>query len=86
MEGYEALVLAAEGDGVGPSLLLSPVAPLKGPQYLFNCPEGFARLAIEHKVRPSGQLAAVFLTSLLPQAAVSLSFFLPKNRPSFGFS
>lgn len=70
MEGYEVLVLAADGDGVGPSLLVSPISPLKGPQYLFNCPEGFARLAIEHKVRPSGQLAAVFLTSLLPQAAV----------------
>ncbi|GAQ86315.1 hypothetical protein KFL_002820100 [Klebsormidium nitens] len=72
MEGYEVLVLAAEGDGVGPSLLLSPIPPLKGPQYLFNCPEGFARLAIEYKVRPSGQLAAVFLTSLLPQAAAGL--------------
>ena len=28
-------------------------------QYLFNAPEGFSRLALEHKLRPSARLQAV---------------------------
>ena len=39
-------------------------------QYLFNAPEGFARLVLEHKVRPSQLLRAAFLTQLQPHAAV----------------
>ncbi len=40
-------------------------------QYLFNAPEGFARLVLEHKVRPSQHIRAAFLSQLQPQAAVS---------------
>ena len=39
-------------------------------QYLFNVPEGFARLVLEHKVRPSHNLRAGFVTQLLPHTAV----------------
>jgi hypothetical protein len=66
---YEVRVLHAAADGVGPALLLS--APKDAAQYLINVPEGFARLALEHKLRPSARLSCVFLTSLLPQSAVS---------------
>jgi hypothetical protein len=49
-------------------------------QYLFNAPEGFARLVLEHKVRPSQHLRAAFLTQLQPHAAVStLLYIMPKN-------
>ena len=41
------------------------------PEYLVNVPDGFSRLVLEHKVRPSASLAAVFLTSLRPEATVS---------------
>jgi hypothetical protein len=61
-------VLHAAADGVGPALLLS--APKDAAQYLINVPEGFARLALEHKLRPSARLSCVLLTSLLPQSAV----------------
>lgn len=66
---YEVRVLHAAADGVGPALLLS--APKDAAQYLINVPEGFARLALEHKLRPSARLSCVLLTSLLPQSAVS---------------
>ncbi len=49
-------------------------------QYLFNAPEGFARVVLEHKVRPSQHLRAAFLTQLQPHAAVStLLYIMPKN-------
>lgn len=52
-------------------------------QYLFNAPEGFARLVLEHKLRPSQHLRAAFLTQLQPHAAVSflttLSFICHYN-------
>ena len=38
-------------------------------QYLFNAPEGFSRLVLEHKIRPTAALKAVF--SLKPWALVS---------------
>lgn len=65
---YEARFLHAAADGISPALLLS--APKGAAQYLFNVPEGFARLALEHKLRPSAKLSCVSLTSLLPQSAV----------------
>jgi hypothetical protein len=37
-------------------------------QYLFNAPEGYARLVLEHKTRPSAKLQALF--ALQPQALV----------------
>ena len=40
-------------------------------QYLFNAPEGFARLVLEHKVRPSQHLRAAFLMQIQPHAAVN---------------
>eukprot|EP01018_Ginkgo_biloba_P007858 Gb_33261 [translate_table: standard] len=71
---YQVTLIKAEADGIGPSLLLS--APGKGPQYLFNVPEGFSRLVLEHKLRPSARLASVFLTSLRPQCAGGLGGLL----------
>ena len=40
-------------------------------QYLVNAPEGFARLALEHRVRPDGSLRAVLATGLSSHALVS---------------
>lgn len=68
---YEVRVLHAAADGIGPALILS--APKGAAQYLVNVPEGFARLALEHKLRPSARLSCVMLTSLLPQSAVRIS-------------
>lgn len=81
-----AAVLTAPEDGIAPAVLLSlsagAAAPsnltgaqqqqhhLRGPQYLFNCPEGFARLALEHGARPGPGLRAVLLISLAQPAAV----------------
>ena len=62
-----ALLLCAAGDGVGPAALRS--LPRRA-QLLVNAPEGVSRLALEHRVRPTGRLAALLLTSLSPDAAV----------------
>ncbi|GAB4817494.1 hypothetical protein N2152v2_004540 [Parachlorella kessleri] len=59
----EAYLVTAPGDGVSPSLLLTLGQRLKG-QYVFNVPEGFARLVLEHKVRPTANLRAAFATDL----------------------
>eukprot|EP00850_Spirogloea_muscicola_P009327 SM000052S17719 [mRNA] locus=s52:317632:322429:+ [translate_table: standard] len=67
-DGFEATLVQAAADAVGPALLLSS-RRRGGPQYLFNAPEGFARLALEHRARPTGRLAALLLTSLRPHAA-----------------
>lgn len=60
----QAHVVTAPGDGVAPAVLLSlpasggpsaaDAAAARQPpaQYLFNVPEGFARLVLEHKLRP----------------------------------
>ena len=66
-EDSHALLLCAAGDGVGPAALLS--LPRRA-QVLVNAPEGVSRLALEHRVRPTGRLAALLLTSLSPDAAV----------------
>ncbi|KAH9320506.1 hypothetical protein KI387_015145 [Taxus chinensis] len=71
---YHVRLIQADADGVAPSLLLS--APNNGPQYLFNVPDGFSRLVLEHKLRPSGRLASVFLTSLRPHCAGGLGGLL----------
>eukprot|EP00850_Spirogloea_muscicola_P002668 SM000010S04306 [mRNA] locus=s10:832787:837561:- [translate_table: standard] len=68
-DGFEATLVQAAAEAVGPALLLSS-RRRGGPQYLFNAPEGFARLALEHRARPTGRLAALLLTSLRPHAAV----------------
>jgi hypothetical protein len=65
--GAGALLLCAAGDGVGPAALLS--LPSRA-QLLVNAPEGVSRLALEHRVRPTGRLATLLLTSLRPDAAV----------------
>ena len=63
----EAHVITAPGDGVAPAVLLSLPAAAAATattattsaasgqgqtQYLFNMPEGFSRLVLEHKLRP----------------------------------
>ena len=35
-------------------------------QYLFNCPESYSRLSLEHRCRPSAALRACFATSVSP--------------------
>jgi len=40
------VVVAAEADGVGPSVLITCAAGSRR-QYLFACAEGFSRLALE---------------------------------------
>ncbi|PRW45195.1 zinc phosphodiesterase ELAC 2-like isoform X2 [Chlorella sorokiniana] len=71
----QAHVVTAAGDGVAPAVLLSlpasggltaaaaaAAAAARQPpaQYLFNVPEGFARLVLEHKLRPGAGLRAAF--------------------------
>lgn len=56
-------VLTAPNDGLNPSLLLTLKKVIQS-QYLFNVPEGFARFALEHKLRPGLGLRAVFLTGV----------------------
>lgn len=57
----KAQLITAPGDGVAPAILLSlpggggSGGGALGPppaQYLFNVPEGFSRLVLEHKLRP----------------------------------
>ena len=64
-------VVAAEADGVSPSLLVTCATGAKR-QYLFSCAEGFSRLALEHRARPSAKPRAVFLPSLHPRACGGL--------------
>jgi len=63
------VVLSAPGDGIAPALLLTHGAA-RGGQLLVNAPEGLSRLALEHRVRPTGKLRVLLLTDLTPQAAV----------------
>ncbi|CAI7803558.1 unnamed protein product, partial [Closterium sp. NIES-53] len=82
---YEAVVICAEADGVAPALLLRPMgeftsrysnyAEQRG-EYLINMPDGSARLALEHHVRPKRNLRAAFLTSLGPDAAADVGCVL----------
>jgi hypothetical protein len=39
-------------------------------QYLINAPEGFARLVLEHKARPTAGLRALFALDTTPEALV----------------
>ncbi|CAL5221692.1 g3928 [Coccomyxa viridis] len=54
----EVTLCHAPHDGIRPAVLLQ-LGP-KGPQYLFSAPEGFSRLVLEHRIRPSAALAAIF--------------------------
>lgn len=56
-------VLSATNDGLNPSLILTVKKVIES-QYVFNVPEGFARFALEHKLRPGLGLRAVFLTGV----------------------
>lgn len=58
------LLIGAPGDGVEPSLLLT--TGNNSAQYLFEVPEGFSRLALESKVRPTGKLRACFTSECSP--------------------
>ena len=51
------LLLGASADGVEPSLL---VTAHSGAQYAFDVPEGFSRLALESRARPTSKLRACF--------------------------
>jgi len=51
------LLLGAAADGVEPSLL---VTAHSGAQYAFDVPEGFSRLALESRARPTSKLRACF--------------------------
>ncbi len=68
----EAQLITAPGDGLAPAVLLSlpaaaaaaGAAPRGGAQYLFGAPEGLARFALEHRVRPGPALRAAFVADL----------------------
>lgn len=84
----QAHVVTAPGDGIAPAVLLSlpasgttaaaAAAAARQPpaQYLFNVPEGFARLVLEHKLRPGTRslrrnwVMSVCLRCLLAVAAI----------------
>lgn len=63
----QAQIVTAPGDGVAPALLLSLPSPagsggggrLPPAQYLFNVPDGFARLVLEHRLRPGEVLLKI---------------------------
>lgn len=61
MGRLEAQLILAPGDGLHPAVLLTVGDRLRG-QYLFNVPEGFSRFVLEHRVRPTLNLRAVFAT------------------------
>lgn len=46
------------------------IPPSSAVQYLFNVPEGFARLVLEHRMRPGMGLRAVMTTGSHPGAVV----------------
>ena len=67
-------------------MLVSPSTSY-GLQVLFNAPEGCARLALEHQIRPSAKLAALCFTGLTAQQAVRFvvsapqCYVLPSHKP-----
>jgi len=65
------LLIGAPGDGVEPSLLLT--TGNNSAQYLFEVPEGFSRLALESKVRPTGKLRACFTSECSPKSSGGLT-------------
>ncbi|KAL0053601.1 hypothetical protein WJX82_008144 [Trebouxia sp. C0006] len=73
MSGFELTCFSSPADGISSGSVIVQVGEDKGPKYLFNAPEGFARLVLEHKVRPSQHLRAAFLTQLQPHAAGGLA-------------
>jgi len=64
------IILNASADGVEPALL---VTASDGSQYLFHVPEGFARLALECKIRPTGKFRACFATDCTPSSLGGLT-------------
>ena len=63
--------------------LCSPCPPeLTAPlfQYLFSAPEGYARLALEHRIRPSARLRACFTCSTAPRALGGLGGLIMRLR------
>ena len=62
----------ANGRAIAPEMLwkcccavpMRLLKSLSAVQYLFNAPDGFARLALEHKLRPSARLQAVCVLRL----------------------
>jgi ribonuclease Z len=68
------LIIGAEADGVGPSVLLTCAGSQR--QYLFGAAEGFSRLALECRARPTAKLRAVFLSSFRPRASGGLGGLL----------
>ena len=68
------MIIGAEADGVGPSVLLTCAGSQR--QYLFGAAEGFSRLALECRARPTAKLRAVFLSSFRPRASGGLGGLL----------
>lgn len=56
-------VLSAPNDGLNPCFILTVKKVIES-QYLFNVPEGFARFALEHKLRPGLGLRGIFMTGV----------------------
>ena len=64
------IIINASVDGVEPAIL---VTASDGSQYLFNVPEGFARLALECKIRPTGKFRACFAIDCTPSSLGGLT-------------
>ena len=75
------LVVAAEADGVAPSVLLTCARGARR-QYLFSCAEGFSRLALECRARPTGKLRAAFLPNHRPRASGGLGGLFLASAPT----
>jgi len=83
---YELRALAAPADGQAAAALLCVSAAAagagggagsrRGGEYLFGAPEGLARFALEHRMRPGLRLRAVFAPSAAPDAAGGLAGLL----------
>ena len=66
MSRIEVTCIHAEGDGVAPCFIVSLCSDksyVRPCQYLFHVPEGFSRLALEHRARPGLGLRSIFITN-----------------------
>ncbi|KAK9829441.1 hypothetical protein WJX72_005893 [[Myrmecia] bisecta] len=79
MIDFAVSLFGAPGDGIAPAVLLS-IGGKKGPQYLFNVPDGFSRLVLEHRVRPGSHIMAVFATQVQPLSMGGLSGLIMRLR------
>eukprot|EP00884_Botryococcus_braunii_P016938 jgi/Botrbrau1/3928/Bobra.0365s0004.1 len=79
MSTFTATLVCGPADGVSAAILLT-VGGKRGKQYMFNVPEGWARLALEGKVIPGPRCTAGFITSLRPESCGGLPGLILRMR------